>query len=254
MRTSFFAAAVALLVSAALPACAIDASQAEGDEQLAETDDELTLTSGKFETFTGADGKLYFHLLAGNGEKVLASEGYASGAAAANAISLIQTGAVYELRTAKSGESYFVAKAANGAVLGTSELYASESNARRGIETVRKIVARTSSVLAAPSGAQFQVIRGLDKAYYFHLRAHNGEIVLQSQGYASRTGAMNGVASVRTNGADSTKFQLLEASNGQWYFVLKATNGAVIARGETYASRSNAQRAVQGVVGLLAAK
>lgn len=254
MRNSLFALALSLVVSAALPACAIDASQTDDQDQVAETEDELTLTTGKFETFTGRDGKVYFHLLAGNGEKVLASEGYSSAAAAFNAISLIQSGATYELRTAASGETYFVVKATNGAVLGVSETYASKSNTERAIETVQKIVARTTSVLAAPSGAQFQVFRGLDKAYYFHLRANNGEIVLQSQGYSSRTGAVNSATSVKANGAIATRYQLLEAANGQWYFVLKAANGAVVARGEMYASKYNAQRGIETCVGLLAAQ
>lgn len=255
MRTSFFAAAVALVAFAALPACAIDASQTDDESsEVAETEDELRLTTGKFETFTGADGKLYFHLLAGNGEKVLRSEGYAAGASMVNAISLLQAGAAYELRTAKSGEVYFVAKAGNGEVLGTSETYASKYNAERGVETVKKIIARTSSVLAAPRGAQFQVFKGLDGKHYFHLRANNGEIVLGSESYSTRTNAVNGVQSVKAFGRAATSYQLLEAANGQWYFVLKASNGQVIAHGETYASKWNAQRAVAGVVELLAAQ
>ena len=182
------------------------------------------------------------------------SSGYTSGAAAVNAISLIQTSASYELRTAKTGESYFVAKSTNGAVLGVSETYSTKSNAERAIATVTTIVSRTSSILAAPSGAQFQVFRGLDKGYYFHLRAGNGEIVLQSQSYSSRTNAVNGVTSVKSNGASAAGYQLLEASNGQWYFVVKAANGAVVAKGETYSSKSNAQRAVNTCVELLAAR
>lgn len=254
MRRSLFAAALALVVSSALPACAIDASQTDDQEEVTETDDELTLTTGKFETFAGKDGKFYFHLLAGNGEKVLGSEGYATGAAAVNAISLIQGGVGYALRTAKSGESYFVAVAANGAVLGVSETYVTQANAERAVATVKTIVSRTKSILAAPSGAQFQVFRGLDNGYYFHLRAGNGEIVLQSQGYSSRTGAVNGATSVKANGASAASYQLLEAANGQWYFVVKAGNGAVVAHGETYASKSNAQRAIATCVELLSAK
>lgn len=251
MRPSFFAA-LALVVAAALPACAVNTAQPDGsDEQVTETDDELTLTTGKFETFTGADGRFYFHLLAGNGEKVLGSQGYASVDAAVNAISVVQSGVSYELRTAANGETYFVAKAGNGAVIGQSETYASKSNAERGVDTVKKIIARTTSVLTAPSGAQFQVIKGLSGAYFFHLRANNGEIVLQSQSYTTRASAVNGVTSVKGNGRVPSRFEVLPATNGQWYFVLKAGNGAVIARGENYVSKSNAERAVNTVVGLL---
>lgn len=254
MRPSLFALALALVVSSALPACAIDGSQTDDAEEVSETDDELALTTGKFETFTGKDGKVYFHLLAGNGENMLRSEGYSSGAAAVNAISLLQAGVSYELRTAKTGEVYFVTKSANGAVLGTSETYVSKSNAERAVETTKKIIARTTSVLAAPSGAVFQVIKSLNGGYFFHLRANNGEIVLQSQSYSSRTSAVNGVQSAKANGRVATSFELREASNGQWYFVLKAGNGQLIGRGETYASKWNAERGVATVVELLAAE
>lgn len=250
MRPSLFALALALVVSGALPACAMDGSQTDGDDQVSETDDELTLTTGKFETFTGTDGRIYFHLLAGNGEKVLGSQGYATVSAAVNAISVIQSGVTYELRTATNGETYFVAKSANGAVVATGETYASASNAERGLATVRKIVARTTSVLAAPSGAQFQVIRGLSGAYYFHLRAKNGEIVLASQSYSSRASAVNGVTSVQGNGRTPSRFEILE-NNGAYHFVLKAGNGAVIAHGENYVSKYNAERAVNTIVALL---
>lgn len=250
MRPSLFALALALVVSSALPACALTGSQTDGEEQVSETDDELTLTTGKFETFTGVDGRIYFHLLAGNGEKVLGSQGYATVDAAVNAISVIQAGVTYELRTASNGETYFVAKSSNGAIVATSETYSSASNAERAVTTVRKIVSRTTSVLAAPSGAQFQVIKGMSGAYYFHLRANNGEIVLASQAYTSRASAVNGVTSVQGNGRVPASYTILE-SNGAYYFVLKASNGAVIAHGENYVSKSNAQRAVNTIVALL---
>src|SRR4051794_31654521 len=98
---SLFAVALALVVSSALPACAINASQNDDQGDVTDESDDA-LSTGKFETFTGKDGKVYFHLLAGNGERVLGSEGYASGAAAINAISLLQTSATFELRTASN--------------------------------------------------------------------------------------------------------------------------------------------------------
>ena len=38
--------------------------------------------TARFETFTGRDGRFYFHLLAANGQKVLHSQGYTSARAA----------------------------------------------------------------------------------------------------------------------------------------------------------------------------
>ncbi len=250
MRRSLLALALSLF--AALPACTMDAT--ETDEQTAEADDAVVSGSGKFETFTGVDGATYFHLLAGNGEKVLASEGYSSVGAALSGIASVKENAAnaerFEVRTAVSGETYFVLKAGNGAVIAMSETYVSLSNTERAIATVQKIVAKTA-IAAAATGAKFQTFKGIDGKYYFHLRAKNGEIVLQSQAYAARSGATTGVASVQTNGKIASQYQLRAAANGEWYFVLVATNGAVIGRGETYVSKSNAQRGIDGLVALL---
>ena len=46
-------------------------------------------------------------------------------------------------------------------------------------------------------------------------------------------------------------FVIERNANGQYYFVLKAANGAVIARGETYASKYNAERGIATCVELL---
>ncbi len=255
MRSSIFALAIALF--AVTPACAINADQTDGEE-VADSDDELTLTAGKFETFVGRDGQTYFHLLAGNGEKVLGSQGYATAAAALNGIVSVQTNGTdaqnYELRTATSGEFYFVLKSANGAVVAVSETYVTKSNAERAITTVNKIINRMPSVFDAPSGAKFAVFKGIDSRYYFNLRAANGEIVMQSQSYSARSSAVGGVASVQTNGTLASRYELRATGSGEWYFVLKAANGAVIARGETYASKSNAERGVATCIELLSAQ
>lgn len=256
MRSSIFALAIALF--AVTPACAINADQQDGEETVEAADDELTLTAGKFETFVGRDGQHYFHLLAGNGEKVLGSQGYATAAAAMNAIVSVQTNGVnaasFELRAAQNGEFYFVLKAANGGIIGVSETYVTKYNAERALTTVNKIITRMPSVFDAPSGAKFSVFKGIDSKYYFNLRAANGEIVMQSQSYSARASAVGGVGSVQTNGKLASRYELRATGNGEWYFVLKASNGAVIARGETYASKSNAERGVATCVELLSAQ
>lgn len=42
--------------------------------------------------------------------------------------------------------------------------------------------------------AKFEVFEGVDAKIYFRLRADNGEIVAQSEGYASRENARRGVS------------------------------------------------------------
>jgi uncharacterized protein len=211
--------------------------------------------TGRFETFTGADGKTYFHLLAANGEKVLASQGYASKKDAENGIATVrfngqQTDA-YQLLSAKDGEFYFNLLGGNWQVIGTGELYVSKSNAERGLDTVASVVESATYGRASTEGARFQIFRGLDGQYYFHLRAGNGAIVLQSEGYTAKASATKGQASVLTNGSALKNFQVKDAADGQSYFVLVAGNNQVIGVSQTYASRAAAQDAANSVSAIL---
>lgn len=46
---------------------------------------------------------------------------------------------------------------------------------------------------------KFEVFKGTDGKYYFRLKAVNGEIIAHSQGYASKQGAYDGIASLKKN-------------------------------------------------------
>jgi len=246
---------LALAAVLSLTACGVGQIAEDGTE-LSDVDAMLS-TRGRFETFVGQDGRYYFHLLAGNGEKVLASEGYSSASAAQAGIGSVNVNGVeaanYELRLASDASSYFVLKAGNGEVIGVSQMYASEANAKRGLTTVVQLVQYTAAQPSvALTGTRFESFKGVDGKYYFHLRAANGEIVLQSQAYTTSSSASSGIASVKTNGANVKRYEVRAAANGQHYFVLKAANGKVIGRGETYASKSNAERGVQGCAAVVA--
>ena len=55
--------------------------------------------------------------------------------------------------------------------------------------------------------------------FTFNLRAGNHQVILTSQTYADKSGAMTGVASVRKNGAKDSNFQRKTAKDGSPYFV-----------------------------------
>lgn len=251
LRTSLLM--LALTFTACGPA---DAFVDGEDTSTMDAESELAATTGKFETFEGKDGQFYFHLLAGNGEKVLASQGYASLQGAQGGIDSVKANGGnamrYLQREASDGSRYFVLTAANGAIIGMSEMYVSAANATRGATAVQKVVANIVSSGAATQGdTRFETFKGLDGKYYFHLKANNGQIVLQSQAYTTKASANNGVASVKTNGVIAARFELRAAADGQTYFVLKAANGAVIGRSELYATHANAERGVATVMTLV---
>ncbi|MCU0442338.1 MAG: YegP family protein [Bacteroidia bacterium] len=83
--------------------------------------------------------------------------------------------------------------------------------------------------------AKFTIFKGSNQNYYFHLKADNGEKVLSSEGYSSKQGCQNGVASVRANAKDDSRYERKSTLAG-YSFVLKAANGEIIGRSEVYSS------------------
>lgn len=83
--------------------------------------------------------------------------------------------------------------------------------------------------------AKFTIFIGSNKNYYFHLKADNGEKVLSSEGYSSKQGCQNGIASVRTNAKEDSRYERKSTSAG-YSFVLNAANGEAIGRSEVYNS------------------
>lgn len=96
----------------------------------------------KFQIKKARNGKFFFHLLAPNGEIILASQMYASKVTAKKGIASVQANAAdadrYEEKTNKAGEHYFVLKAKNQQVIGTSEGYAATTGMKNGVKSVSK--------------------------------------------------------------------------------------------------------------------
>lgn len=98
--------------------------------------------AGIFELYKDAKGEYRFRLKAGNGEKILASEGYTTRAAAENGVESVRKNAAdagrFEKKTSSNGKPFFVLKAANHQVIGQSEMYESEAARDSGIASVAK--------------------------------------------------------------------------------------------------------------------
>jgi uncharacterized protein YegP (UPF0339 family) len=55
---------------------------------------------------------------------------------------------------------------------------------------------------------KFEIFRATDGKYYFRLKAGNGEIIANSEGYSSKQGAHDGIASVKKNAPIATTVDL----------------------------------------------
>ncbi len=253
---SALAALVALSLSSV--ACVAESEADNSSAEVEETSQDVVSRSASFETFEGLDGRHYFHVVAQNGAIVLRSQGYASLASAKDGVlSVLDHGndkRNFDVLEAANGDYYFNVKANNGQVIATSQLYASRSSADRGASTVRaliRIAQQAPKTAAAPHTERFELVTGEDGQTYFHLRAGNGEIVLASEGYASKAGANDGIESVRSNGVRLDQFDVFATKDGGYALRLLAGNGKTIARGEVYASKSNAERAARRIVELI---
>ncbi len=83
--------------------------------------------------------------------------------------------------------------------------------------------------------------------FMFNLKAANGKIILTSERYTSKSGAMNGIESVKKNAKLDRQYERLESKKGEPYFVLKAKNNEPIGRSEMYSSKSAMENGIASV-------
>ncbi len=95
--------------------------------------------------------------------------------------------------------------------------------------------------------AKFEITTRKNGEFQFNLKAANSQTILTSEGYTTKSACMNGVESVRKNSTREGAFETREAKNGQYYFVLKATNGQIIGQSEMYASASGMTGGIESV-------
>ena len=94
---------------------------------------------------------------------------------------------------------------------------------------------------------KFELYNSTNGQIRFRLKAGNGEIILSSEAYTSKSGAENGIQSVKTNAPNDARYERKEGSSGQPYFVLKAGNGEPIGRSENYSSSSAMENGIESV-------
>lgn len=93
---------------------------------------------------------------------------------------------------------------------------------------------------------RFVISRSTDNQYYFNLVAANSEKILTSERYVSRSGAVNGVESVKTNAPFDERYDRLP-SGSQFYFTLRSGNGQVIGVSERYPTRASREAGIDAV-------
>lgn len=95
---------------------------------------------------------------------------------------------------------------------------------------------------------KFQIFKSnANNQFYYRLRAINGEIILNGEGYTSKQSCLNGIASVKENAPYDSRYERKDGVSN-YTFNLKAANGEIIGRSENYttaAARENGIAAVK---------
>jgi uncharacterized protein YegP (UPF0339 family) len=94
---------------------------------------------------------------------------------------------------------------------------------------------------------KFELKKASDGQYRFHLTASNGQVILASELYTEKRGALSGIESVKRNAPIAERYERKTARNGEPYFVLKASNGEVVGQSETYSSNAAMEGGIESV-------
>ena len=98
--------------------------------------------------------------------------------------------AKFVISTRKNGEFQFNLKASNGQVILSSEGYTTKAACLNGVESVKK---------NSTEEKRFEKLVAKNGKTYFTLKATNGQVIGQSQMYATEKNRDNGIASVMKN-------------------------------------------------------
>ena len=95
---------------------------------------------------------------------------------------------------------------------------------------------------------KFEIKQSTNGKFHFNLKAGNGQIILSSEMYESKSACQNGIESIKKNGGEEKRFERKESKNGDPYFIIKAGNGQEIGRSEMYSGNAAMENGIQSVM------
>jgi uncharacterized protein YegP (UPF0339 family) len=129
-------------------------------------------------------------------------------------------------------------------VLALSLVTASATGCATGAD---EVLAQEDGVAGEGTAGKLTLWQSSDGEHRFHLAAAGGQVLLSSEGYASRIGAINGFLSVLENGVDAARYEIVPADGG-YLLLLVAANRQTIAFSGVHATEASASRAIASSV------
>ena len=94
---------------------------------------------------------------------------------------------------------------------------------------------------------KFEIYQDKKGEHRFRLKAGNGQTILSSEGYSSKSACDNGIASVRKNAPDDGRYERKQGASGKHHFNLKAGNHQVIGSSQMYESSDGCESGIDSV-------
>jgi uncharacterized protein YegP (UPF0339 family) len=94
---------------------------------------------------------------------------------------------------------------------------------------------------------KFQIFKSsANSEYYYRLRARNGEIILNGEGYKTKQSCLEGISSVKVNAPYDTRYDRRDGTYN-YTFNLKAGNGEIVGRSESYSTSTGRENGITAV-------
>ncbi len=94
---------------------------------------------------------------------------------------------------------------------------------------------------------KFEIKVSKSDQHYFNLKAGNGQIILTSEMYNSKSACENGIESVKKNAGEDARYERTVSDSGKYHFNLKAANHQVIGSSQMYADASGMEGGIESV-------
>ena len=213
---------------------------------------------GKYEIYSTGDGYAYT-LKASNGEILVQSEVYASKEGVLKAIDAVKRNVeVGEIRifADKRGRYKFKLISKNYRVLALGANYQTEKRAQSAAQSFKKFALNSDivevevedkdlmtathiDVIAEPKEGGKYFIEKFESEFSWMLKANNGEILCQADGYTSRNGCAFAIEKFKNN-VENGEFKCVKDKNGSYLYKLYNQSGRVCAVGESCPTKQGA--------------
>jgi uncharacterized protein YegP (UPF0339 family) len=96
--------------------------------------------------------------------------------------------------------------------------------------------------------AKFEVYQsGKKNEFRFRLKADNGQTILSSEGYTTKSACLNGIASVKKNAKDLKRVTKSQTPGKMFRFAVTAANNEIIGISQNYKSESGRNSGISSV-------